>query len=192
MRIGVFGGTFDPPHVGHLLLAADACDALSLQRLIFVPAAAQPFKVETPAVAAPKDRLEMISLATRGDSRYAVEDTEIRREGLSYTVDTLEEIARNNAGADLFLLIGQDTLSGFNGWKQPDRIRQLATLAVMERADGSGSGQPPSSDGVVAISTRRVDVSSTEIRKRLADGKSIRGFVPEPVERYIAARGLYR
>ena len=192
MRIGVFGGTFDPPHVGHLLLAADACDALSLQRLIFVPAAAQPFKVETPAVASPEDRLEMISLATRDDSRYAVENTEIRREGLSYTVDTLEEIARNNAGAQLFLLIGQDTLSGFHGWKRPDRIRQLATLAVMERAGSPGSGREPSSDGVVAISTRRVDVSSTEIRKRLADGKSIRGFVPEAVERYIAARGLYR
>ncbi|HEU4748210.1 MAG TPA: nicotinate-nucleotide adenylyltransferase [Gemmatimonadaceae bacterium] len=192
MRIGVFGGTFDPPHVGHLLLAADACDALSLQRLVFVPAAAQPFKVDAPAVATPADRLEMISLATRGDSRYAVENTEIRREGLSYTVDTLEEIARNNEGAELFLLIGRDTLAGFDGWKRPDRIRQLATLAVMERGDSNVSGRKPSSDGIVVISTRRVDVSSTEIRKRLAGGKSIRGFVPEPVERYIAARGLYR
>lgn len=192
MRIGVFGGTFDPPHVGHLLLAADACDSLSLEKLIFVPAASQPFKVETPAVATPAERLEMISLATRDDSRYAVESTEIRREGLSYTVDTLEEIARHHQGAELFLLIGQDTLSGFDGWKRPERIMQLATLAVMERAGPSGSGPKQSAAGVVAISTRRVDVSSTEIRKRLADGKSIRGFVPETVERYIAERGLYR
>ena len=94
MRIGVFGGTFDPPHIGHLILAADACDALRLDRLIFVPAAAQPFKVETPAVASPADRLEMVRLAVGDDPRYAVEDTEIRREGLSYMVDTLEEIAR--------------------------------------------------------------------------------------------------
>lgn len=189
MRIGVFGGTFDPPHVGHLLLAADAFDALSLDKLIFVPAAAQPFKVETPAVAAAEDRLEMVHLAVGEDKRYAVEDTEIRREGLSYTVDTLEELARKNANADLFLLIGQDTLAGFSGWKKPDRIRQLATLAMMQRA---GSSEGPVSEGVLAISTRKVDVSSTEIRARLSAGKSIRGFVPESVERYIAARGLYR
>ena len=191
MRIGVFGGTFDPPHVGHLLLAADACDALSLDRLIFVPAGAQPFKVETPAVATPENRLEMVSLAAGNDPRYAVEDTEIRREGLSYTVDTLEEIARNNPRAELFLLIGEDTLSGFSGWKQPQRIRELATLAVMQRT-GSSDSTEPRAKGVLAMSTRRVDVSSTEIRKRLADGKSIRGFVPDPVERYIASRGLYR
>lgn len=191
MRIGVFGGTFDPPHVGHLLLAADACEALSLDRLIFVPAGAQPFKVETPAVATPENRLEMVSLAAGDDPRYAVEDTEIRREGLSYTVDTLEEIARNNPRAELFLLIGEDTLSGFSGWKQPQRIRELATLAVMQRT-GSSDSTEPRAKGVLAMSTRRVDVSSTEIRKRLADGKSIRGFVPDPVERYIASRGLYR
>lgn len=191
MRIGVFGGTFDPPHIGHLILAADAVDALRLDKLIFVPAWAQPFKVDTPAVADAADRLEMVRLAVGGDPRYAVEDTEIRREGLSYTVDTLEEIARRNTKAELFLLIGQDTLEGFSGWKRPDRIRELAKLALMTRS-------VPNSDtavavkGVVTISTRRVDVSSTEIRERLASGKSIKGFVPEPVERFIAARGLYR
>lgn len=191
MRIGVFGGTFDPPHIGHLILAADAVDALRLDKLIFVPAWAQPFKVDTPAVADAADRLEMVHLAVGGDPRYAVEDTEIRREGLSYTVDTLEEIARRNTKAELFLLIGQDTLEGFSGWKRPDRIRELAKLALMTRS-------VPNSDtavavkGIVTISTRRVDVSSTEIRERLASGKSIKGFVPEPVERFIAARGLYR
>jgi nicotinate-nucleotide adenylyltransferase len=188
VRIGVFGGTFDPPHIGHLILAADACDALGLDRLIFVPAAAQPFKTDAPAIASGADRLEMIRLAVGGDSRYAVDDTEIRRGGLSYTVDTLEEIARGNAGAELFLLIGRDTLSGFSAWKKPERIRKLAKLAVMQRA-GSSDGQ--ASDGVLAISTRRVDVSSTEIRERLAAGKSIKGFVAEPVERFIAKRRLY-
>ncbi len=194
MRIGVFGGTFDPPHIGHLILAADACDALRLDRLIFVPAAAQPFKVETPAVASPADRLEMVRLAVGDDPRYAVEDTEIRREGLSYMVDTLEEIARQNGAAELFLLIGRDTLSGFSGWKQPERIGQLATLAVIERQGSGSSGDEgrAAAKGVVEISTRRVDVSSTEIRERLASGKSVRGFVSEPVERFIIARGLYR
>ena len=192
MRIGVFGGTFDPPHIGHLILAADAVDALRLDQLIFVPAAAQPFKVATPAVAGAADRLEMVRLAVGDDPRYAVEDTEIRREGLSYTVDTLEEIARRNTKAELFLLIGEDTLAGFGGWKKPDRIRELAKLAVMSRAGSSSDGAAAAGEGVVTISTRRLDVSSTEVRERLASGKSIRGFVPEPVERFIAARGLYR
>jgi nicotinate-nucleotide adenylyltransferase len=191
VRIGVFGGTFDPPHIGHLILAADAFDALRLDRLIFVPAAAQPFKVETPAVASPADRLEMIRLAVGEDSRYQVEDTEIRRGGLSYTVDTLEEIAGKNAGAELFLLIGQDTLAGFGGWKEHARVRQLATLAVMQRDGAGDAGDRSGSGGIVEISTRRIDVSSTEIRKRLASGKSIKGFVPESVERFIIAGRLY-
>lgn len=188
VRIGVFGGTFDPPHVGHLILAADAIESLRLDRLIFVPAATQPFKAEAPAMAPGPDRLEMLRLAIADDSRYAVADTEIRRKGLSYTVDTLEEIARSNAGSELFLLLGEDTLAGFDGWKRPDRIRELATLAVMQRA----GADEVRARGAIAISTRRVDVSSTEIRERLATGKSIRGFVAEPVERFIAARGLYR
>ena len=191
MRIGVFGGTFDPPHIGHLILAADASDALRLDRLIFVPAAAQPFKVEMPAVASPGDRLEMVRLAVADDSRYGVEDTEIRREGLSYTVDTLEEIVGKNAGTELFLLIGQDALAGFRGWKKHERILEMATLAVMRRAESPGMGEWRGADRLVEISTRRVDVSSTEIRERLKSGKSIKGFVPESVERFITARRLY-
>ncbi len=190
VRIGVFGGTFDPPHVGHLILAADAIDSLRLDQLIFVPAAMQPFKVDAPAIAAGPDRVEMLRLAVDGDPRYSVDDTEIRREGLSYTVDTLEEIAGRNAGAELFLLVGADTLAGFDSWRNPARIRQLAKLAVMQRA-GSTERAEEGRD-IVAISTRRVDVSSTEIRERLASGRSIRGFVAEPVERFITARGLYR
>lgn len=192
MRIGVFGGTFDPPHVGHLLLAADACDALRLDKLIFVPAAAQPFKVDAPAVASPRDRLEMLRLAVGDDPRYSVDDTEIAREGLSYTVDTLEEIARRNIGAKLFLLVGEDALGGFPGWRNPERIAQLATLAVMHRGPSSVSRKASRVSGTVAISTRQVDVSSTEIRARLGAGKSIRGFVTDAVERFVGAKGLYR
>ena len=93
MRIGVYGGTFDPPHIGHLLLAADARDALDLDRLIFVPAGAQPFKVETPPVASAQDRLEMVRIAVADDAHYVVDDAEINRKGLSYTVDTLQHLA---------------------------------------------------------------------------------------------------
>ncbi|MGH7603045.1 MAG: nicotinate-nucleotide adenylyltransferase [Gemmatimonadaceae bacterium] len=191
MRIGVFGGTFDPPHVGHLLLAADARDALGLDRLIFVPAGAQPLKIETPPIASPNDRLEMVRLAVADDAHYTVDDAEINRRGLSYTVDTLEHLAGRHTGAELFLLLGRDALAGFPKWRNPERIRELATLAVMERSWAEASPVPGAGE-VVSVSTRRVDVSATEIRQRLRAGKSIKGFVPEGVERFIETRGLYR
>ena len=192
MRIGIFGGTFDPPHVGHLLLAADARDALDLNRLIFVPAASQPLKVDAPAVATARDRLEMVRLVVADDANYQVDEAEIDRKGLSYTVDTLELLSTRYPGAQLFLLLGQDALQTFGKWKNPERIRQLATLAVMQRSDQKGSRADTTAKGMVTVSTRRVDVSSTEIRQRLRTGKSIKGFVPESVERFIEARGLYR
>jgi nicotinate-nucleotide adenylyltransferase len=192
VRIGVFGGTFDPPHIGHLLLATDAREALDLDRLIFVPAGTQPFKIDTPPVASAIDRLEMVRLAVADDANYTVDDTEIGRKGLSFTVDTLEQLSRKNPGAKLFLLLGEDTLAGFDGWRSPERISELATLAVMRRAGSERSPVAKFADGVTTVSTRRVDVSSTEIRERLRAGKSIKGFVPESVERFIEARGLYR
>ncbi len=192
MRIGVFGGTFDPPHVGHLLLAADAREALSLDRLIFIPVWAQPFKVGTQPVASPQDRLEMVRLAVADDANYAVDDAEITRKGLSYTVDTLEHLAERYKGAQLFLLLGQDALAGFPQWRNPERIRELATLATTERSGTDGLRIELAGEGIVTISTRRVDVSSTEVRERLRAKKSIKGFVPESVERFIEARGLYR
>jgi len=191
VRIGVFGGTFDPPHVGHLLLAADARDALNLDRLVFVPAAAQPLKIDTPAVASARDRLEMVRLAVADDANYTVDDTEIDRKGLSYTVDTLEHLSAKYRGGELFLLLGEDAVASLEKWRAPDRIRELATLAVMRRARPGGTNTALAS-GVIELSTRRVDVSSTEVRARLRAGKSIKGFVPESVERFIDARGLYR
>lgn len=194
MRIGVLGGTFDPPHVGHLLLASDAIDALALDRLIFIPAGAQPFKVNAPPVASALDRAEMVRLAVADDANYTVDEAEIDRKGLSYTVDTLEHLSERYKGAQLFLLMGQDTLASFEQWRNPKRIRELATLAVMKRegSDADGSSVEDTGNGVITVSARRVDVSSTEIRERLRSNKSIKGFVPESVERFIEARGLYR
>jgi nicotinate-nucleotide adenylyltransferase len=189
VRIGVFGGTFDPPHVGHLLLATDAREALKLDRLIFVPAGAQPFKIDAPPVASGQDRLEMVRLAIADDANYVVDEAEINRKGLSFTVDTLEHLSERNPAAQLFLLLGEDVLAGFEQWRKPARIRELATLAAVRRAGASGSLVVP---GVLTVSTRRVDVSSTEIRERRRAGKSIKGFVPESVERFIDVRGLYR
>jgi nicotinate-nucleotide adenylyltransferase len=192
VRIGVLGGTFDPPHVGHLLLASDARDALSLDRLIFVPAGSQPFKVNAPPVASPQDRLEMVRIAVADDASYTVDDAEINRKGLSYTVDTLEHLSTRYPGAKLFLLLGEDSVASFDQWRDPQRIRELASLAAMRRDDASDGGVKSLPSGVVELSARRVDISSTEIRKRLRAGKSIKGFVPEGVERFIEARGLYR
>ncbi|MEO8579375.1 MAG: nicotinate-nucleotide adenylyltransferase [Gemmatimonadales bacterium] len=194
MRIGVLGGTFDPPHVGHLLLASDAIDALGLDRLIFVPAGAQPLKVNTPPVASARDRAEMVRLAVADDANYTVDEAEIDRKGLSYTVDTLEHLSERYKGAQLFLLMGQDTLASFEQWRNPKRIRELATLAVMKRggSEAPGFSADDAGIGVITVSARRVDVSSTEIRERLRGNKSIKGFVPESVERFIEARGLYR
>lgn len=192
MRIGVFGGTFDPPHVGHLLLAADASESLRLDLLIFVPAGAQPFKVDTPPLASGPERAEMLRLAITGASKYAVNDAEINREGLSYTVDTLEHLTGRYKGAELFFLLGQDALSGFRQWRQPERILELCTLAVMMRSAAKDLGDWSNAERLIMLSTRQIDVSSTEIRERLREKKSIRGFVPESVERFIEARGLYR
>jgi nicotinate-nucleotide adenylyltransferase len=192
VRIGVFGGTFDPPHVGHLLVANDAREALELDRLIFVPAGAQPFKVDNPPVASGQDRLEMVRLAVADDANYVVDDAEINRKGLSFTVDTLEHLSERNPAARLYLLMGEDVLAGFEKWRSPARIRELATLVAVSRGGLAGSVADPAMSAVLRVSTRRVDVSSTEIRERRRAGKSIKGFVPESVERFIDARGLYR
>jgi nicotinate-nucleotide adenylyltransferase len=134
----------------------------------------------------------MVRLAVADDANYTVDDTEIARKGLSFTVDTLEHLSKKHPGAELFLLLGEDALAGIEQWRNPGRIRELATLAVMRRTDVEGAPVVPIAPGVKAVSTRRVDVSSTEIRDRLRAGKSIKGFVPESVERFIDARGLYR
>jgi len=192
VRIGVFGGTFDPPHVGHLLVASDAREALKLDRLIFVPAGAQPFKIHTPPVASGQDRVEMLRLAAADDANYVVDDAEINRKGLSFTVDTLEHLSERHPAAQLFLLLGEDLLASFEQWRNPARILELATLAAVRRAGPASSVVESVAPGVLMVSTRRVDVSSTEVRERLRAGKSIKGFVPESVERFIDARGLYR
>jgi nicotinate-nucleotide adenylyltransferase len=178
--------------VGHLLLASDARGSLRLDQLTFVPAATQPFKVHAPPVASPQDRLEMVRLAVADDADYRVDDTEIGRKGLSFTVDTLEHLAKKNPGAELFLLLGEDALASVSQWRNPGRIRELATLAVMRRSGPEGESLAPIAAGVIEVSARRVDISSTEVRERLRAGKSIKGFVPESVERFIEARGLYR
>lgn len=212
MRIGLFGGTFDPPHVGHLLAASDAFDALSLDRLVFIPNAAQPLKEAHHASG--RQRLEMVRALIGGDPRFDVDPIEIERTGLSYTVETLTAYAARDPHAERFLLVGADVLASFAQWREPSRVRELAEMVVLQRGQGGVTLEGPpaaerelrkaaarSSRESVAIAalkpprvleTRRIDVSSTEIRERVRTGKSIHGFVPDAVAAYIAAAALYR
>ncbi len=186
MRLGVYGGSFDPPHCGHLILAGDACESLQLDTLLFVPAATQPLKGESFHVASSRQRAEMVKLAIAGDSRFSVDEVEIERGGLSFTVDTLESLSARNTGAELILILGEDALAELPRWKTPERISQLARIAVMRRGDGPLSGD------VMVASTRRIDVSSSEIRERVATGRSVRGYLPDAVLKFVESNGLYR
>jgi nicotinate-nucleotide adenylyltransferase len=187
LRIGVLGGTFNPPHVGHLLIASDAFESLGLDRMLIIPAAANPLKSGDAGAATPQQRLAMTRLTFGDDPRFEVSSMEIERGGLSYTVDTLEALRASEPQAELILLVGTDSFDSMSGWKNPARIRELATIAVLAR----GSADTATPSDVKRVTTRRIDVSSTEIRSRVATGLSIKGFVREPVEHYISAAKLY-
>ena len=191
MRLGIFGGSFDPPHVGHLLAAVDAYELLALDKLFFVPAAVQPLKADMIAAAA-HQRLAMVRLLVGSDSRFAVDAVEIDRAGLSYTVDTLETFAQRFPTAERFFLIGEDAMTAFGAWRNPEQIlkRPAAERASVVGATVDNEAGLPA--GTIALETRLVDVSSTEIRDRVRDGKSIRGFVPESVAAFIETERLYR
>lgn len=191
MRLGIFGGSFDPPHVGHLLAAVDAFEALSLDTLIFVPAAVQPLKAGMAAASA-HHRLAMVRLLIGADPRFAVDSVEIDRAGLSYTVDTLETFAQRFPSAERFFLVGEDAMTAFAAWKAPQQIMRLAQVVILRRPSPATADPPKAPDGTIALSTRLIDVSSTEIRERVRDGKSIRGFVPESVAAFIETERLYR
>jgi len=190
-RVGVFGGSFDPPHVGHLLVVTDAAERLGLERVLFVPTAAQPLKQGRQAAPA-AIRLAMAEALVGGDARFAVERLEVDRGGLSYTVDTLATLADRWPGRELVLLAGADVLATFARWREPHRVRQLATLVVLARGDVAAVGPDFPGGPPTLLPTRRVDVSSTEVRARLAAGRSIRGFVPDAVAEIIRSAALYR
>ncbi len=196
MRLGLFGGTFDPPHVGHLLVAIDAVEALELDTLVLIPAAEQPLKVGVVRASA-EDRLAMVRLLAGGDPRFVVDPIEIERAGLSYTVDTLAAYAAREPAAERFFLVGADVMGSFEQWREPERVLELAQLVVLQRSDAAAPAagrvfEQAGSRAPRRLKTRTIDISSTEIRARLGAGRSIRGFVPDAVAEYIAEAGLYR
>lgn len=188
-RVGVFGGTFDPPHSGHLLLALDALDSLGLQELILVPAARQPLK-HSVEMTSPAHRLAMTECLATADHRLRVDGSEVARGGLSFTIDTVRAIKSARPDAELFLLMGADTAATLPLWREPEALALLVQVAVAGR--GSEPTVMPPGFRALPLPTRRVDISATEIRTRVGAGRSIRGFVPDAVADYIAAHGLYR
>lgn len=189
MRLGVFGGTFDPPHLGHLIVAQDAHARLSLDRVLFVPAAIPPHKRDRPQSPAAL-RLEMVRAAVAADPRFAVDDLELCRAGPSYTVDTLRELRRRDPDAELFLLLGADQARDFGTWREPHEIARLATLVLLTRA-GVSATAPGHDAAAIRLEVTRIDISSTDIRRRAAAGEPIRYLVPEGVEAIIRREGLY-
>ena len=184
MRLGVFGGTFDPVHVGHLAIALAALESAKLDRIVFVPARRSPLKDRGPE-ASEADRLLMLEAAVKDEPRFAVSRVELEREGPSYTVDTLEALRPQG---ELFLILGSDALADFARWRSPERIRTLAKILVARRPGG------PQSDtsGAEAFDAPSLDISSRELRARASRGLSLRYLVPDDVWRHIEHQGIYR
>lgn len=201
MRLGLLGGSFDPVHYGHLLLAECAREQLGLEEVWFLPAAGAPHKQQRRQTGIAL-RLQMLELATAGNSAFRVSDLEARRGGTSYTVDTLEALHDAEPDRELVFLVGADMLNDLPHWRRAERVCELATIAAACRL---GVAEPDfdrllgiaSSERVAFFRRNRFDMpgielSSSGIRARVADGKSIRYQTPPAVERFIAAVSLYR
>jgi nicotinate-nucleotide adenylyltransferase len=186
--IGVLGGTFDPPHIGHLILAQSAYEELRLDKVVFVPAAIQPHKMNK--ISSPAEiRYRMLQLAIAEDSRFQISDIEISRPGISYTIDTLTKLRQIYVDARLYLLIGADNIADIATWKDPEKIFTLCEVAAALRPEFVPSG--PYADHVLVFDMPAVQVSSTLIRKKVQEGLSIKYLVPPGVEEYVRQNRLY-
>jgi nicotinate-nucleotide adenylyltransferase len=195
--LGILGGTFNPPHVAHLVCARAALDQLGLDRVALVPVAAPPHK-PLPDDPGPEVRLELCRRAAAGDERLEVCDIEVRRGGPSYTVDTLEEIHARRPEDELTFIAGGDMAASLPEWREPERVLELARFAVAEREGAERKEIERRTAGlsgrerIVFFDMPRLDVSSSEVRARVAAGRPIDELVPPAVAAYIDERGLYR
>lgn len=183
MRVGLYGGTFDPIHHGHLVLARQALEELALDRVVFLPAALSPHKQENP----PTDgwvRLRMIEVSIAGEPGFEVNSCELRREPPSYTIDTLREFRSRWPEAEFFYFIGEDNVADLHTWRAIEEIRSIVSLVVLGRGEGESGGLPRIA--------RWVDISSTEIRNRVAQRRSVRYLLPEAACHIIEEENLYR
>lgn len=198
-RIGILGGTFNPIHFGHLIMAEQAREFLGLEKVLLIPSGNSYMKDPAQILPAEK-RYEMACLAARGNPHFLVSDMEIRRGGDSYTCETLRELRITCAGAKLFYIVGADTLFGIESWKAPEEIFSSCVLAVAAR---DGCGDVALNQKAKELTQRynarirmlpacHIEISSTQIRQRIREGHSIRYLVPEPVRQFIEQNGLYR
>ena len=198
-RIGVFGGTFDPIHLGHLVAAEEARAALDLDEVIFVPAGRPWFKDGRPLTDAGR-RLAMVELAVAGHERFRVSDVEVRRPGPSYTVDTLEELRFGLGEAvELYLIVGTDVLADLVRWQCPGRVVEMATIVGMRRPGAQEFAlerltgvSPAAPSRTLIVDGPLIEISGADLRRRVAEGRPIRYMVPEAVEAYIREHRLYR
>lgn len=193
MKIGILGGTFDPVHWGHLLLAETVREELSLDKIVFMPAFVPPHK-QSRSITEGRHRVEMIRLAIAGHSDFEVSEWEIRQKDVCYTRDTLKMLKRDlYQKDDLFFILGEDNFRELNTWKEPETLFEYATVVVMRRSDSMAHTPVPEAfHRAVFVQTPLLDISSSEIRERVAAGKSIRFRVDKAVENYIEMHQLYR
>jgi nicotinate-nucleotide adenylyltransferase len=199
MRVGIFGGTFDPIHCGHLVLAEQCREQCELDEIWFVPAALPPHKL-TASITSPKTRCEMIEFAIAGNPAFRLNTIELDRTGPSFTVTTLEQLRLQDASNELFLLIGADSLKDLPHWREPSRILELATVVAVNRGDRPLPDRkelrdvvgPAVDQRIITVTMPGFDISSTDIRGRVHARRSIRYLVPRAVEMYIQDQGLFR
>ena len=194
LKLGIFGGTFNPIHLGHLLIAQDALEEFGLSKVLFIPAATPPHK-RAPDLAPDRHRLAMVKLATRENPKFAVSDIELRRGGLSYTIDTVRALRKRHSRAELHLLIGSDSLNEFHHWREARELAGLCrVIAVLRPGEKRFRFAKRRLPGLrpLTLAAHPFAVSSTEIRERVRKVKSVRYLVPDAVGRYIAKHNLYR
>ena len=191
-RVGVFGGTFDPPHRGHAVVAGEVVEAVGLDRMLWVPASIPPHKTGSPVTPA-EVRSRMVDATVRNDPRFELCDLEMERGGVSYTVDTLRALKAAHPGWSLVLVIGEDLLAGFSAWKEPDAILELAEVVAISRAGVATGGLCAEVDFPVRIvPVTPVDISSTRIRERVRRRKAVRAMVVTRVMSIIESERLYQ
>lgn len=191
MKNGIFGGTFNPPHNGHLIVAEHVRNALSLDTILFIPSYISPHKQKGEEANA-SERLHLTELAIKTNPRFRCSNFEINKKETSYSIHTIEHLLSINPSDQLFLLIGMDNYLTFHLWKEPKRILQLAALVVMTRPGFEKQINPEfGTDNIAFIEVPKIDISSSDIRQRLREHRSINGLVPPEVEDYIAVNRLY-
>lgn len=183
-KIGLFGGSFDPVHHGHLILARDAMEQLGLERIVFIPANISPHKLGLPPAPA-NLRRDMLAAAIEGEPGFEIDTCEIDREGISFAVDTVRLMIQRLPEADFSYFIGEDNVAALHTWKEIDELRRLVEFVVLTRGEAAPRCPFP-------VVSRRIDISSTDIRKRIAAGRSVRYLLPDKTCEIIERHGLYR